>query len=118
MKRLIALGEDCSEVVGFAKRKLTSTSTKEAPMSFALRIIRTIALPVALTLGLVTLMPVLPVSAGDPCCNVKAVDPKTGMVTLQDLKTGQTFQLKADPKRLKSLQVGQHVDRNIGTPAR
>lgn len=80
--------------------------------------LRTLIVMTLLSLGLVLGMPVPPVSAGDPCCSVKAVDPKTGMVTLQDLKTGQTFQLKADPNRLKSLQVGQQVDRNIGTPAR
>jgi hypothetical protein len=80
--------------------------------------LRTLIVMTLLSLALVLGMPLPPASAGEPCCAVKAIDPKAGMVTLQDLKTGQMFQQKVDPKRLKSLQVGQQVDRNIGTPAR
>lgn len=72
-----------------------------------------VVLPVGLTLALFLLTPVSPVSAVDPCCSVKAMDPRTGMVTLQDLKTGETFQLKADRNQRKSLKVGDQVDRNL-----
>lgn len=85
-------------------------------MSITFRIIRTMVLPAALALTLLTLMPVPPVSALEPCCGIKNIDPKTGMVTIQDLKTGQISQLKVDQTRLKNLQVGGKVDRNIGTP--
>lgn len=87
-------------------------------MSVTFRMIRTMALPAALALTLLTLMPVPPLYAAAPCCQIKSIDPRTGTVTIQDLKTGQTSQLKVDQTRLQNLGVGAKVDRNIGTPLR
>jgi Cu/Ag efflux protein CusF len=59
------------------------------------------------------------VMGATPCCGIVAVDQAKGLVTLRDLKTGQTFQVAVkDAARLKSLKIGQAVDRNIGTPVR
>jgi Cu/Ag efflux protein CusF len=56
------------------------------------------------------------VMGGTPCCSVAAVDQATGIVTLRDLKTGQTFQVAVkDAARLQSLKVGEQVERSIGT---
>ena len=47
-----------------------------------------------------------------------AVDATKGVVTLKDAKTGKTFQVTvADKAALKTLKVGQAVDRNA-QPAR
>lgn len=81
--------------------------------------LKTIVLLALLSLGLVLVTPVPPVSAGDTCCAIVAIDQAKGTVTLRDLKTSQTFQVAVkDAARLKSLKIGQAVDRNIGTPVR
>lgn len=49
-----------------------------------------------------------------PCCPIMAIDQTKGVVTLKDLKTGETFQVRVQNKaRLKNLKVGQLVDRNL-----
>jgi len=49
---------------------------------------------------------------------VVGVDAAKGVVTLKDTKTGKTFQVTLkDKAQLKTLKVGQEVDRNA-QPAR
>lgn len=51
---------------------------------------------------------------GEPCCAVAAVNAASGMVTLRDLKTGSTFDVRVQNKaRLNGLRVGHRVDRNL-----
>lgn len=50
----------------------------------------------------------------DPCCSVTAINQATGVVTLKDLKTGNISQVTVtDKAKLKSLKIGQQVDRNL-----
>lgn len=50
----------------------------------------------------------------EPCCNVVAVNAASGVVTLRDVKTGSTFDVRLQNKaRLNGLRVGQRVDRNL-----
>ncbi len=50
----------------------------------------------------------------EPCCAVAAVNAASGMVTLRDLKTGSTFNVRVQNKaRLNGLRVGHRVDRNL-----
>jgi Cu/Ag efflux protein CusF len=54
------------------------------------------------------------VHAVEPCCSVTAIDQATGVVTLKDLKTGNISQVTVtDMAKLKSLKIGQQVDRNL-----
>ena len=74
---------------------------------------------VPLIIGLLLIMfwapTVPPAFAGNPCCSIVAVDQATGRVTLRDLKTGQTFQVTVqDAARLKTLKVGEPVERTLG----
>lgn len=49
-----------------------------------------------------------------PCCAVTAIDAARSVATLKNLKTGETFQVRVQNKaKLKSLKVGQQVDRNL-----
>jgi Cu/Ag efflux protein CusF len=49
-------------------------------------------------------------AAEEPCCNVTALDAKTGMVTAKEKATGRTFQFKvANQAALKGLKVGQAI---------
>jgi len=45
-----------------------------------------------------------------PCCGVVAIDAKTGVVSVKDVKTGKVIQYKAEPVGIKKLKVGQKVD--------
>lgn len=54
------------------------------------------------------------VHRGEPCCGVTAINQATGVVTLKDLKTGNISQVTVtDKAKLKSLKIGQQVDRNL-----
>lgn len=49
-----------------------------------------------------------------PCCFVTAINQATGVVTLKDLKTGNISQVTVtDQAKLKSLNIGQQVGRNL-----
>lgn len=49
-----------------------------------------------------------------PCCAVTAINQATGVVTLKDLKTGNISQVTVtDKAKLKSLNIGQQVGRNL-----
>ena len=75
---------------------------------------------VPLIIGLLLIIlwaPIVPPAfASVPCCSIVAVDQATGRVTLRDLKTGQTFQVTVqDAARLKTLKVGEQVERTLAT---
>jgi Cu/Ag efflux protein CusF len=54
------------------------------------------------------------VHGSEPCCSVTAINQATGVVTLKDLKTGNISQVTVtDKAKLKSLKIGQQVDRNL-----
>lgn len=46
----------------------------------------------ALGVALLVVVPLSPVPAADPCCNVIKFDPKTRIVTVRALATGKTYQ--------------------------
>ena len=51
--------------------------------------------------------------AGKPCCEIVALDPGKGLVTVKETATGATFQFKANSaKLLKRFKVGQTLDTN------
>ena len=50
-----------------------------------------------------------------PCCNVSAIDARTGLVTAKVRATGKTFQFKADAAARRSLKVGSAVFANFKT---
>jgi len=57
-----------------------------------------------------------PSHAGEPCCNVTAIDARTHVVTAREMRTGRTFQFKAaDTKLLPSLRIGQAVHADFTT---
>ena len=46
----------------------------------------------------------------EPCCNITAIDARSGLVTLRDSTTGQVTQVKVNALAgLKNLKVGQQV---------
>ena len=45
-----------------------------------------------------------------PCCNVVAIEARTGVVSVKDAKTGKVTQYKAEPVGIKGLKVGDTVD--------
>jgi hypothetical protein len=50
----------------------------------------------------------------EPCCGVTAVNAATGVVTMKDAKTGQTFNVTVQNKsKLNAIRVGQRVDKNL-----
>ena len=49
-------------------------------------------------------------SAPPPCCSVAAIDARTGVVSIKDVKTGKVSQYKAEPMGIKGLKVGDMVD--------
>ena len=50
----------------------------------------------------------------EPCCAVVAIDPKSGLVTLRNLKTGQASIVTVkDKAKLNTLRVGQQVDERL-----
>ena len=46
----------------------------------------------------------------EPCCAVVAIDARTGVVSVKDVKTGKLLQYKAEPVGIKGLKVGAMVD--------
>src|SRR5438552_209668 len=63
-----------------------------------------------LLLGAVLTMPVPPAQAGEPCCQITAINAQTGIVTAVDKATGKTFQFQVkNAALLRSFQVGQRV---------
>ncbi len=57
-----------------------------------------------------------PAWAATPCCNVTAIDARTGMVTAREKATGRTFQFKVtNPAQLRGLKVGQAVAADFKT---
>lgn len=54
--------------------------------------------------------------AGQPCCDIKSVDAKIGMVTAADKTIGRTFQFKVtDAAALKGLRAGRPIWANFET---
>jgi hypothetical protein len=54
--------------------------------------------------------------AGEPCCNVTAVDARSGVVTARETATGRTFQFKLEDTSLaSSIKVGQIVEADFKT---
>jgi len=55
-------------------------------------------------------------SAAAPCCGITAIDTKSGVVTMKDTTTGQTFRFKLDdPELIGSLRIGQAVEADFKT---
>lgn len=48
--------------------------------------------------------------SAEPCCSVVAIDARTGVVSVKDVKTGKLLQYKAEPVGVKVLKVGDKVD--------
>ena len=48
--------------------------------------------------------------AASPCCGVVAVNAKTGVVSIKDVKTGKVSQYKAELAGIKGLNVGDKVN--------
>jgi len=55
-----------------------------------------------------------PAHAGTPCCDITAIDARTGVVTARVNATGQTFQFNAG-SALRQLRVGQSIYANLAT---
>lgn len=54
--------------------------------------------------------------AAQPCCEITAIDTRTGVVAAKEVRTGKTFQFKVtNASLLKTLKVGQKVWANFGT---
>jgi hypothetical protein len=54
--------------------------------------------------------------AVEPCCNITAVDARSGVVSARDTATGRAFQFKLDDAALAtSIKVGQAVDADFKT---
>jgi hypothetical protein len=52
----------------------------------------------------------------EPCCNITAVNTRTGAVSVRDAATGRTSELNvSDTKLLSTLKVGQTVVANVTT---
>jgi hypothetical protein len=63
-----------------------------------------------LMVGLVLLIWSAAAWTSTPCCTVVAIDARTGLVSVKDVKTGKITQYKAEPAGIKGLKVGQKVD--------
>jgi hypothetical protein len=49
-------------------------------------------------------------SAATPCCNITAIDTKTGIVTAKDAATGETIKFRLDDaKQVKNIKIGDPV---------
>lgn len=48
--------------------------------------------------------------SSDPCCGVVAINAKTGVVSVKDVKTGKVSQYKAELAGITGLKVGDKVD--------
>lgn len=46
----------------------------------------------------------------EPCCNVVAINARTGVLGVKNMKTGKVTQYKAEPAGIKGLRVGDKVD--------
>jgi len=54
----------------------------------------------------------------EPCCNITAIDIKTGVITAKDAKTGQVFKLEGIPATaLAKFKVGEGLNVTCGVPA-
>jgi Cu/Ag efflux protein CusF len=66
----------------------------------------------------ITATAIVPVRAGEPCCNIASVDAVKGTVTIKNLQTGAITTVRIrDAALLRRLKVGQKVQAN-GLPAR
>jgi hypothetical protein len=63
-----------------------------------------------LMIGLVLLLWSAAAWAVEPCCSVTAIDAKSGVVSVKNVKTGKLLQYKAEPAGIKALKVGAMVD--------
>jgi hypothetical protein len=55
-------------------------------------------------------------SAGEPCCNVTAIDARSSVVSAREMVTGRTIQFKLDdPTLVGSIKVGQVVEADFKT---
>jgi len=53
-------------------------------------------------------------NAADPCCEVTAMNPQTGVVTAKVNATGQLFQFRTNnPAHLRNLKIGQQIYANL-----
>jgi hypothetical protein len=54
------------------------------------------------------------VQGAAPCCNITAINMKTGVVTMKDSKTGQLTHITVKSKaNLARLRIGQQVGKNL-----
>jgi len=52
--------------------------------------------------------------SAEPCCNITAINAKTGIVTARDTASGKTFKFTVNDKgMLKGLRAGDAVDANF-----
>ncbi|MEX0734495.1 MAG: hypothetical protein WDZ66_11625 [Steroidobacteraceae bacterium] len=63
-----------------------------------------------LMLGLALLFASAAAWTGAPCCVVIAIDARTAIVTIKDLKTDTVTEYQADLVGIKGLKVGAKVD--------
>src|SRR5438105_3619070 len=50
---------------------------------------------------------------GLPCCSIVGMDAVSGVVTARDLKTGRTFEFKADQLDIKGMRIGDSVEADM-----
>jgi hypothetical protein len=56
------------------------------------------------------------VSAATPCCNITAIDTKTGIVTAKDTATGETIKFRlGDAAQVKNIKIGDPVSADSQT---
>jgi len=56
------------------------------------------------------------VSAATPCCNITAIDTKTGIVTAKDTATGETIKFRlGDAAQIKNIKIGDPVSTDSQT---
>lgn len=55
-------------------------------------------------------------SAVEPCCNITAIDARSGIVTAREIGSKRTFQFEVkNAALLRSLKVGQPISADFGT---
>ncbi len=73
-----------------------------------------IAFIVGAPIAVVSLPP--EVSAATPCCNITAIDTKTGIVTAKDIATGETIRFRiGDTAQIKNIKIGDPVSMDSQT---
>ena len=70
-----------------------------------------------LLLIVLTLLVCVTAWAGEPCCEIKAIDIQTGIITAAINQTGTTFRFSASPAVARSMKVGQAVYADFKTGA-